>query len=491
MPRRQLASAARNLSVLGPASRALSRSPSSASPLSEPVSAGDTIYIEYFRRVTVPSAVRVFPSTFWSQIALQVAETDSAVWHSVIALGILHRCTRPLSPGNEDYGALISRAEKYYGKALSLATELNSAAKTATLCVVLVAVANMIGKRTEAQQHIIAGLSIIGNDSGQTPALNPSRETLPRTELQVMTFGESTAPYPFDQSTAALSPQGALQTPTWQGASYESFVTEFFGIARAYYLHDDCLHDKQLQYGPWLAGTDELLRRLAIWERSLMSFEATYSPGPEDCRTKLSLRLFHATLHLMLKATPFGPETRFDNHLGICEYIVRYAATVASELTRAGSGDSSISFEPGVVLPLWVVTHRCRHARLRHASLRILASLHRTEAIWNSDMAAAIMEDVLATEEDGVKASLVEPYVPTPVDPDAPEIPLTAWQSPNFVITPTVSWEEVPFVPESKRVKDVMGIPDFNRRTMELALFTAPTGDAEGYGSMKQSIVTF
>jgi cholestenol delta-isomerase len=451
----------------------------------------DATYFDLFRHVTIPSTTSLFPSTFWKKNVLQVAETESAVWHAIIALGILHKGIQSLSISNEDRGHLLSHADKYYGKALSLSSELNSAAKLVTLSIVLVAAANMLGRWAEAQRHILAGLNIVSKDKGHTPALRPQQGTLPRTELQLMTFGESTAPYPFEKSTTALPPQVSWTSSAMQGTSYEVLASEFFDIARAYCLIDDRLIETEMAYGPWLTRTDGLLRRLAAWETHLMNFEASSPAGPDEYLTKLSLRMFHATLRLMLKATPFGPETRYDALLGICEYIVRLAATVSAGLGQTKSKESCLSFEPGVILPLWVVTHRCRHLRLRRAALRLLSDAHRIEGIWSSDLAASIMTEVLAIEEEHIGPLQIEPYIPACLDNTSLEIPMIAWQSPSFDVKPSIGWEDVPFVPEEKRVKDIMGVQDLYQRSMKLTIFTAPTGNADGYGSVRQPEVSF
>lgn len=284
---------------------------------------------------------------------LQIAETESAVWHGIMALGILHKCLRSLSISSKDRGNLVSHADKYYAKALSLSSELNSSAKLATLSIVLAAAANMLGRWAEAQRHILTGLSIVGKDNGKSTALKPPRRTLPKTELQVMTFGESTAPYPFKKSTMALPPQVSSTSMLLPGTSFEVLASELFDIARTYCLIDGHLVETEMAFGPWLTRTEILLRRLAAWEAQAMTiFEAAAPLRPEDHLTVHAVRMFHATLRLMVRATPFGPETRYDAPLGTSEYIVRLAATVLARPEQEDSQLRCISFEPGVVLPL-------------------------------------------------------------------------------------------------------------------------------------------
>lgn len=137
-----------------------------------------------------------------------------------------------------------------------------------------------------------------------------------------------------------------------------------------------------------------------------------------------------------------------------------------------------------------MVTHRCRHVPLRHAALGLLLKAHRTEGIWNSDLAASIMTEVLAIEEEHIRPWHFELYTPLQLDACPLDIPMTAWQSPGFDVASSLDWEKSPFIPEERRVKDVMGRQDLYHRTMKLTMFTTPVG-TEAYGSVRQVEVSF
>ncbi|KAF4995909.1 hypothetical protein FDECE_12638 [Fusarium decemcellulare] len=489
MSRRQLADKIKTLSVVGPVSRALSHSPSSSNPLSTPVSPNDTIYFDLFRRATVPSTCNLFPSSFWQETVMQLAHIEPAIWHAAVALGTLHQKAEELAQG-KDVDALSHRAIAHYGKAMALAKELDSPTKVVTLSIALVGAANMLERWSEMQTHVMAGLKIVARDGTNIQGLGVLGGSLMRVDVLAMTFSDSDSPYPYEESTSVFALDQFLQTPCIPPTSYENLSSELFSIVRAFFLLDDGILSGSISYGPWLTKLDAFTRRLIEWETNMARYEAVNEqPTPSENTVRLALRLYHVSIRVMLRATSFGPEARYDSILGYFEYVIRLAATLQKRI----QSDSSVNLtlEPGLMIPLWMTIHRCRHYQLRRAALKILTDANMVEAMWRSDATAKILGTVVALEEESLGPINAQEYNPVFLDPSAFAIPWSAWSRPSLDLPTSVSWNDVPAIPEEKRVKEILGTTRLSERRVELRLLMCPSNDADPYGPVKELTVHF
>ncbi|KAM5346205.1 hypothetical protein ACJ41O_009210 [Fusarium nematophilum] len=488
MPRRQLAKVVKTLSVVGPVSRALTSSPSSSNPVSRPVSPNDTIYFDLFRYATVPGTCSVFPSGFWQEGFLQMAHGEPAVWHAAVALGTLHQRMEGLSLKQNDE-TLVKRAMAHYGKAMALAKDLDSPAQVVTLSIALVAAASMLGWWSEMQTHVMAGLRIVARDGTDTSGLGSLMGSLMRIDVLAMTFSDSSSPYPYAESTSVFTTERFLMTPSPEEISYEELSSEFFGIVRTFLLLDDGILSGNVPHGPWLTKFDALVRRVSLWESRMAGLEASRQPTHREQTTSLSLRLYHIILRTFLRSTSFGHETRYDDLLGYFEYAIRLAATLQERMRTGALNTVGLSLEPGIIVPLWVVIHRCRHYKLRHAALKILTEVNRVEGMWRSDATAAVLGTLAKVEEETLGVVDADVYTPTLLDASSLSVPWSSWSRPIFDLPTTVSWDDVPLIPEEKRVKEILGV--FTEGCVQIQLLMCPNNDEEPYGGVREFSVKF
>lgn len=469
MSRRQLAETVRNLNVVGPVSRALTQRASTSNPASRPVSPEDNVYFDLFQHATVPATCNLFSSTFWTETVLQMAHEEPAIWHSTLAIAALHRRTDALAESKNPHHeqALVRRAEAHYAKALTLSQDLISDVKVATLSALLISASSLLGRWGEMQKHIMAGLKIVARRPESTPGLQSIEQTLLRLDLLAMTFSESSAPYPYHLTAAAFPVEHFLTLPRVEGTSYEELMCEMFGLFRTFMILDNSFIRGKDSYGPWSTVHGSFLRRLAHWESKMAEFETARRPTSNDERTRLSIRLWHVLVRILVRASN-GPETRYDPLLGYFEYATKIAAAII-ELSREGN-TSCLSLEPGLIVPLWAIIHRCRHRWLRHAALDLLHEYNRVESMWKSSLAAAAIGTLVNVEEESL--SPMQPASPmTALLKDAPlTIPWSRWSKPDFDIPTSLSWADVPMIPETSRVKDLLGLVSSNLSGVEICL---------------------
>lgn len=491
MPRRQLAETVRTLSVLGPVSRALTSSPTSANPLSAQVSPDDAIYFDLFRHGTVPSTCSFFPSDFWTENIMQLSHSEPAFWHVTVALGVLHqRAELLVIAKKKDDETLTRRAEAHYGKAMALAKDLESNVKVATLSIALVAAASLLNRLSEMQKHILAGLKIASQQgAARHSTYHMLQGSLMRTDLQAMSFSPSDSPYPYEDSEASYAVDQFLTSPPPPGTSLEQLSSEFFGMARSYFLLDDGLLSGSVPYGPWITKFDGFLRRLVQWESKMEHYEASHQLTPAEQTVAMSLRLYHIMYRLLMRAGPLGPESRYDDALGFFEYAVRLAATVVARTRNVNT--VGLSLEPGVIIPMWMAIHRCRHYSLRHAALRVMKEAQRVEGMWRSDAVAVIMGSLVATEEESLGPITAAAYDPAQLEFASLDIPWRAWSRPSFDIPASISWSDVPMIPENKRVRELLGTPKMSERRVHIRLLMCPESTEDVFGGIRDYIINF
>lgn len=485
MSRRALAETVRNLDVTGPVSRALTQSPSSSSGTTSP---RDVTFFDLFRRSTAPGTSSIFPSAFWERDLLQMAHSEPAIWHATVALGMLHQRWEAIFQ-NQDGKALGQRATAHYGKAMALAKDLNAPEKFVTLSLALVASANMLERWAEMQTHVMAGLRIVTHDRGASPTLRQLEATLRRVDLQAMTFSESSSPYPYAQVASIASADSFLRGPPVTIQSYEDAISELFGLWRSQFLLEEGNLTGQPLHGPWLTRAGAYVARLVDWERCMADFERGVRPDAALHTTRVAVRLYHAVLRARMQATPYGREDRHDGLLGHFEYILRLAATLNDGLRR-GPG-ASLTLEPGLVIPLWMVSHKCRHPALRRASLRLLAETRSQEGMWRSDIVACVMQRITAIEEGGFPSPLTGYYRPAVFEPWELDVPWHMWARPDFQPPATVSWAGFPVIPEAWRVKDILGITRFHEGGVDLRLMMCSADDEQPYGPVRDVTIAF
>lgn len=451
-----------------------------------------------FRRLTGPGTASLFPSGFWGQKAMQLAHDEPAVWHAAVAVGMLHQKEGGSGLERELVAKLGRNAEIHYNKAMVLAKDMSSPTRLVALCMLLVAAANMLDHWAQAQTHILAGLKITAAHESEDPALRSLRETLTRLDLQSMTFSESTCPYPYAQSADVFSTDAFLTTLSFhEDTSYEQLSSELFGMNRALFLLEDATVTDHVHHGPWLNKFEMFTRIVTQWESKVAAFEAKYIPQPADFPSRIALRLHHAMLRLMIQAVGPGPETKFDSMLGVFEYMIRLAATLLREIVSSISEDRhpltsgvTLSLEPGVIVPLWVVIHNCRHSGLRHAALTLLQNANRVEGMWRSITTAKVLAAVVAVEEQHLVGSPSEIYRPVAYDMSSPMIPFDRLQRPYMGLTSSVTWLNVPLIPETARVKLILARADYERGVAVLNLMMSAGGTLGVPLPVREVIVT-
>ena len=501
IPRRQLAATVRNLSTIGPVSRALLSpnvtTPSALTPLSRTPSPSrqDSHLFDVFRHHTAPSTVSFLPSDFWNVKLLQLAHNEPAIWHATVAVGALHRRLDLLDSPDES-GALKRRAESHYVKALSLAKNLDTAPKLISLSLALMASSNLLGRLKESQVHILAGLRTArelraGDETFDMAILE---RMISRMDLQAMTFSDSLCPYPFPEALKLREPDHMSTESRQPIQTYEQATSGLNELLKRSMILDEVFSIENQDEQTFLESLGALLRDTRDWESNMSRFESRLTPNSVTQTPALSVRLYHTFMRLLLRATMFGPEVRWDALLAYYERINTLAQELAQR--RRGLGKRWLSLELGIVVPLFFAAHRCRHHAVRRRALALLQQFNCQEGMWENSSAVAAAKVIIAAEEGCEVREIDEtipPYSPqsaTELDKEL-SVPWEAWAGNNLELPGRSTWGTTVPIAEENRVKMILTVTDFDKRTAQLKLLMSSTDPNTPFGGVRDTVVHY
>lgn len=499
IPRRHLVAAVRNLSTIASASKALSRSPSPFRP--------DSDLFDVFRHHTAPATTSFLPSSFWNGSLLQLAHNEPAIWHATAAIGALHRrieLAAEQSDGSYNVDALTRRAEAHHGKALALGRDLDTEPKLMALALALMASSNLLGRLAESQVHVLAGLRAARQlDCDRSSDVATLTNMLARMDMQAMTFSDSQSPYPFADAIKLQESDHTARGPSHPLQSYEQATSSLFLLLRRSMLVDEGFSREDQGEQPYSTKLCRLLQDIRDWESSMSGFESRLCPESTRQTPGLSVRLYHTFLRLVIKATMFGLETRWDSCLAHYVRIVTLAQALAQR--RCGNGKPWLSLELGLVVPLFFTAHRCRHAVIRRRAAALLQQLNSQEGMWGSMAAAAAARLIISVEEGreghGLDEMMEEPTLShlhqlneaqNAADLQAVlAVPWEAWAAHDLELRGQEMWETSAPVAEGNRVKEILIVAQFDKRTAHMKLLMGSTDPNMPFGEAKDRILRY
>lgn len=404
------------------------------------------------RAVTPPDGHDPLGDThgFWDRTLLQTAHMEPAVWHAVAALGALQRKWEVVSrlsqasfalPEVERHGGdnivdkddgmfqdthettkgmesssvqLAGQAGTSYIRALKMASSMTDVNAILVLSIALAATSNLSGKWADSQVHIRAATKLVGQLADEAKGkpvseldINDAADSLARLDLQWLTFQDSQAPYPYQESH--LMAHAMRRAPEIKSLAHAHDL--LMGIMR------------KLWIGAGLTDTDEpgadvtgqadvdILAELSEWERkTLRLLNSTSVPATQANPSLLFLKLSHATVRLVIHAGVTQSaynELSWDDHLAYFERIIALSALfIQAEVYKNPLLPSVVSLDgPGIIMSLWLVAFRCRHPLLRRRALGLLQASRRQEGMWMSTSAAVVAQKLIEIEEAGLQGT--------------------------------------------------------------------------------------
>lgn len=274
-------------------------------------------------------------------------------------------------------------------------------------CVLFICVENLMGNYKTAQMHLQNGLNIVVRHTGRSGHSQPKNpiivpediiQVLHRLDLQAMSMGDSREPYPhhmnlapLDIDTTPLPAFGNLDAAT------ANLINTFRSIFRLASLSEpDPIPQSSL---------DAFDTVLSNWSASFSHLLTTSDIQGRSPNSVILMKMYHILISILVSVRVYGVESRHDMQLRSYCSLVALGNTLLSNEESCDvsvSDDSTFSFEPGVILVLFLTAIKCRHPVVRRQAVELLERSRHREGPWESIGAAKVARFVIEIEEEGL-----------------------------------------------------------------------------------------
>lgn len=368
-------------------------------------------FFGFFVSCTSRTSSLYFGANFWSRRVLQLSLGEDSIRYALCSLSALHRMSTASTLPGMSCNEYQQYALQQYNHAVRCTQKLlaessdgseDKVLKGLVACILFVSYENILGNYKTAQMHLQNGLQIIAKDRHKRPISRIPSDVLQvfeRLDLQSMTFADSMAPYPYH---LCHEPMELPKMPTGFTAIEESitFVLDVFRwICR-----------KAASWEPSPIPTEELdaaHQALKQWDSDIdrLLTQLHAETTDEICLRMKLLKMYQVTTTIIIATGVYGQETLHDDHLSKYQQVIAWGEDLfacSKNSTSTPSRDQFLSFDIGVITPLFFAAIKCRDPMVRRRAISLLASNNLQEGSWNSVGAAKVAEFVMGIEEEGL-----------------------------------------------------------------------------------------
>ena len=382
----------------------------------------------FFRENSAAEFPGFFESSFWGRLVLQACHAEPSIRHAVMALGSLHETVQqgewtPLESGRSYDPFALQQCNKAIGHLNQNigSDEHHSKEMLLMSCALFICFESLQGNYESALSHMQYGLQIFRDWQAEAnrpslPAmaitfqhhqsvdselvqmfsrLNMQPLFFPDTHLFSIDFVKQDVRVPIDPVPGVFTNLKEARNCLDNCMSYElqSSVTAYLNRQGSENNSDE---------GPPQALTTRHL--LPQWSAAFDAFmiKAGPSPRPKDLQGAMLLEIQYKCAKILLSVGMPLRETAFDAFGTLFESIISMATSFILKSGSRGTSERTchVSFETGLVPPLYFTATRCRDSWIRRQALSLLSSTPRLECIWNSEMLSKIAERLILIEEE-------------------------------------------------------------------------------------------
>ncbi|KAI0399109.1 hypothetical protein F4802DRAFT_590868 [Xylaria palmicola] len=388
----------------------------------------------FFEYISIKNLNEYQPSESWRKTLMLFSQTVPAVRHAAVALALMHR--NHLDRDSSDRVHQLQspkdwRLDKtplfHYNRAIQLllgqeiGDSRETTAVTLLVCYLFTCFDHLAGNYVQAMKHLRGGVELLRNVNKAIPNNNNEHEDaqtseeptligqvtrqIRRLDMQAVTFLVDWTPTDIEETLVS-------QLPT-AGSAFQSLdqAADHLQILVAQVMRLRYTEQQMSATGTMtqlsMSLKDTILGQLETWSGLFgnmllqVSFYEKYSAT--DPLISL-LRLQHTIAWTFLSSYGPGREMEYDNFLPQFQQCVALAGEIAAAHERySGSLKPTFTPEIGVIPVLYIIGVKCRHPALRREVLRILRRQPVQEAVWDSSVAARVVERVIEIEEGGLE----------------------------------------------------------------------------------------
>lgn len=366
----------------------------------------------------------------WRNTLMLFSQTVPPVRHAAIALALLHRICLDRGSSNplkSDKTPLL-----HYNRAIQLLLDQKTGdtnertSITILVCYLFICFDQLARNYVQSMKHLRGGVELSrtvnrplmnNNHDIDTTLIGHITRQIRRLDMQAVTFLVDWTPAdipPEDIPRLQLSPSNG--TPfKFQSLPEAADQLQILVAGVMRLLNFGAPRPPPTHPSSQLTAT--LLTQLQTWSHlfeTMMLELSSNAPSASNHHFPSLLRLHHTISHILLQVHSVpGPdnmkEMAYDAHLPDFQHCISLADTIAaaSDTDRYPPKGPTFTPEVGIIPALYIIGVKCRHPVVRREVLGILRRRERREAVWDSGIAARVVERVIEIEEGGVSGRMV------------------------------------------------------------------------------------
>ncbi|KAK6813619.1 hypothetical protein RU639_010318 [Aspergillus parasiticus] len=372
-------------------------------------------WADFFHAKTAVAFSGFFDSMLWSYLIPQISEGEPTIRHTVVAIGAIHAryqmaADQPLADPSSTTQFVLQQYNKAIRHLIDRMSTIDSQnwELTLTTCCLFACLEILRGNKTEALDHIDAGLKMLyqheqkGGATGRATELYKElRRLYSKFNLEASFMGRSL--YPLETTSQDVATSELALTNLSHARSYlDNLMNKGLAFIRSVDL-DRKPRDSQLQqkleleqlklcyeFDNWLVGLNKLIQRMGPWIQQ------------DDLRASLILKIYHHTSLIWVKTVLARDENVFDLYISDFDAVVSDAGKVIQltvEIDKRTNDQSMFCLEGEVIGPLYYAAIKCRNPVIRRKAIDLLLRYGKIEGMWNARRYAAVANLVMEVEE--------------------------------------------------------------------------------------------
>jgi hypothetical protein len=397
-------------------------------------------YLEYYHHSAQPMLSNSFDRDFWSRTTLQIAHSEPAVRHALVALAYLHstqdgsmKHARSRFASQHESSFLLSHYNKSVRGLVNRIGEANYSHEIGLVsCLLFVCMEFLRGNYHTAFTHLTNGFKVISGYQEQTRnETSSSSSSSPSEMLEVSSHKSSSATSTLIEdelrplfiramASAMLYGVDVEDTITLPGPSLQHYLRLSFTnfrevqIAAHELRNQSILHiqymSRRLFHTPSIPFTPEEFSKQACmlscqraWYTKLQKFRDTHQfSKSDDLAFSILLTHYHA-IHVWTTCVLDYTQKAFDDHLDAYKVMVGHARLVLDAMEPKPTRNAArYTFEISIIPALYFVATRCRCPTTRREAVSLLARNPPREGLWDAEQHTVVARRVIEMEEQEV-----------------------------------------------------------------------------------------
>ena len=399
-------------------------------------------YLDFYYHCACPALSTNFDKEFWSRIVLQMAHSEPAVRHAVIALGALcqtepgdmkHACAGfianherkvMLSHYNKSIGCLVNRmSDATYSPELGL-----------VICLLFVCIEFLQGNYHAAFTHLRNGFKLMYAPRMALPNYRGALQTT--YSPKVALYGSGPSRSSTEDKLMSIFTRGMAQALLYGSriqedleilqvvpASYSkrSFVSlseahqAYFELRNASITHLYIMGRKSLiRQNPSLElyrERDNLLTCHHLWYENMQRFEKSHALSNDELMAANALKVSYHTTFVYISCSATVIEKTYDKYLDHFKKILHHAQAMIDSRPPTNPNTAHFTFDIAIIPQLYFAATRCRCPITRREAVALLERNPPREGLWDVQQHVVVSKRAIELEE-----ATVDPTTGWPVE---------------------------------------------------------------------------